>query len=407
MSAVGPETVLLIGFFFFNSFLLPAGLLYTTLLTPLFFLLIIRRRRWRFFIWYLVLTGGLAYLHAKAGADMAIYLRSYLLFTSAVIFVLWVYYFVREHPDRLGRYFQQIALYNSLFAVLALLLLFVPVLRELFWSFVPIHPAVPVTPRLKMLVYEPSFYSLQLAPVFLFYFTAYVFSPGNRYLPGLLAVGFSLILSLSFGVLGGLSIAIAVIILFHLPRLLARRKIFFLSLLGLMIGGMAVYIVMQYFPFNPVVERLDKLAEGNDPSARGRTWEAFLLSWRIAEKTSYLFGAGIGQIKEAGHQIIVEYYNYEGDWAELVRIPNTMAETLATFGLVGAVGRVVVQIGLFFYTKVYENYYRLFLFTFIFIYQFTGSYLTNIYEYAMWVVVFLPVFPQFDKRNVHAGSIVK
>ena len=79
-----------------------------------------------------------------------------------------------------------------------------------------------------------------------------------------------------------------------------------------------------------------------------------------------------------------------------------MAETLASFGIIGAVSRVIAQIVLFVATRVYDNYYRLVLFGFIFIYQFTGSYLTNVYEYLIWVIVFLPVFPRFDKQNIHA-----
>jgi hypothetical protein len=46
---------------------------------------------------------------------------------------------------------------------------------------------------------------------------------------------------------------------------------------------------------------------------------------------------------------------------------------------------------------VWRNYYRLLLFTFIFIYQFTGSFITNVAEYVIWIMAFTPVFREFDK----------
>ncbi len=74
------------------------------------------------------------------------------------------------------------------------------------------------------------------------------------------------------------------------------------------------------------------------------------------------------------------------------------AETLAVFGWVGFFLRFVVEIFLFFYTKVWTNYYRLLLFFFMFIYQFTGSFITNVAEYVIWILAFTNVFNQFDVK---------
>ncbi len=401
VARVGPGTLLLVGFYFFNTFLLPAGLLYTTLLTPLFLWFTLQRGAFRFWTVYLMLSGAVAWYHAGTGADMQVYARSYLLLTSVVVFTLWAYFFLLENSDLLGRFFREAALYNTIFTAFALVIIALPGLRSWLWSFVPIHPAVPAIPRLKLLVYEPSFYSFQLAPIFLFFLMAYLFERGQQYLTGLILVGFSLLLSLSFGVLGGLFIAVFIVLLLHIRRLFFRPKVFFLCLVLLTVGASALFLLVQFFPFHPVFVRLDKLAEGNDTSANGRTWEALLLAWQILGESNYLLGAGIGQVKETGARVIVEYYQYEGDWADLVRLPNTVAETMATFGLLGVSVRIIVQVGLFFYTQVYCNYFRLALFVFLFIYQFTGSYLTNIYEYLAWLLVFLPVFPRFDKNQVH------
>ena len=393
-----PEILLVIGLFFFNIFLLPAGLLYTTLLSPLFAVLLLKQRIWRPFLVYLVLSLIFASQHFRIGADTGAYLKSYILFTSAFVFSLWMFHFLRERKDRLAIYFQQITLYNTFFVLLALLGLLLPWLRELLWYDVPIHPAIPAFPRLRLLMYEPSFYSLLLAPVVLYYFTAFVFSTDNRHLLALVLLSLALLLSLSFGVLGGLVIAILAVFSLNAQSLLRRKRIFFASLYLLAIAAVGGVLLWEFFPFNPVVDRVEKIMAGHDSSANGRTWEAFMLAWKILEQTDIYWGAGWGQIKIVGQPIIVEYYNYEGEWRDLVRIPNASAETLASLGLLGLAGRLLAEIGLFFYTKVYDNYYRMILFSFIFIYQFTGSYLTNIYEYLIWILVFLPIFPQFNRR---------
>lgn len=393
-----PAAFLVAGFFFFNTFLLPAGLLYTTLLTPLFLLLLLKKGKWKALLWFAVLSAPIGYFHSRGGADMAVYARSFALFASAVVFTIWVCHFLLAHKDKLGEYFRVIVVYNTFLTAMAILLLPVPGANEFFWYFEPIHTAIPAFPRLKLLVYESSFYSLQLAPVFLFYFASIALTGRKPYLLSLLLLGFSLLISLSFGILGGLTIAVLLVFFLHPFSLLRRRRIFFTSIYLALFGALLLALILYYFPFNPVFDRIEKVMQGHDSSAKGRTWEAFLLAWAILGETDYWLGAGLGQIKVAGHELIVNYYQYEGKWTDLVRIPNAMAETLATFGIVGAAGRVIAQIGLFFYTKVYGNYYRLMLFAFIFIYQFTGSYLTNIYEYLIWVIVFLPVFPQFDKR---------
>lgn len=361
-------------------------------------LLLLKQSVWRPLFSYLFFSALFAFQHWRTGVDVGAYLKSYILFSSAFVFSLWGYRYLRQNYDKLGRFFQQITLYNALFVVLAIAGLVIPITREMLWYDVPIHPAIPAFPRLRLFVYEPSFYSLLLAPIFLYYFTSFVFSPDNKHLMPFGLLCFALLLSLSFGVLGGMAIAVLLVFFLNAKSLLRRKRIFFTSIY--LLGGVLVagFIMWEFFPFNPVVDRVGKIFAGHDSSANGRTWEAFMLAWKILERTDIFWGAGWGQIKIVGQPIIVEYYNYEGEWRDLVRIPNATAETLASLGLIGLVGRLLTEIGLFFYTKVYDNYYRMILFAFIFIYQFTGSYLTNIYEYLIWIIVFLPIFPQFNRK---------
>lgn len=397
---ISPEVLLVLLFFFLNTFLLPPGLLYTTLLTPLFILLIIKKRKLKYLFWYAAISIPVILYHRSIEAEMLAYAKSYLLFSSCVIFVIIAALFLKNHHHKLGGYFKNITIFNFYFTLIALIAFFLPLVNNIFWYDIALSPGLPVIPRLKMLVYEPSFYALQLAPVFLFYFVSFLFEKKADYLPGLVLLAISLILSLSFGVLGGLVIAVILVFVFNFRKLLFRKKVVYTFFYFLLISAAGLFLTLKFYPHNPLFERWNHILLGWDTSANGRTWEAFMLAWKILQKTDYLLGAGLGQIKVAGHDIIVNYYLYEGEWVDIVRIPNAMAETLVSFGFIGIIVRLFTQIGLFFYTRVHDNYYRLMLFAFIFIYQFTGSYLTNIYEYLIWILAFLPVFPQFDRRRI-------
>lgn len=376
-------------------------MLYTTLLTPYFLYRLLIRRRLKPVLVFFLLSIPIIYIHRGVGAEMGTYMKSYILFSSCVIFTAYAVLYLQKHKENLGFYFNRLVIINFFFNIIAIIGFFLPVLHDLCWYFVPLSPGLPVVPRLKMLVYEPSFYSLQLVPVFLYYFNSFITGKAGKYLLGLFLVLFSLILSLSFGVLGGLALSIVITLLFRIRSLLLRRKVFFSGVYAIVAIAALIAVILLVYPHNPIFERVYHIQQGWDTSANGRTWEAFMLAWRILQNTSYLIGAGLGQIKVAGEEIIINYYQYFGDQADIVRLPNAMAETLATFGFIGIIVRLFAEIGLFFYTRVYHNHYRLMLFCFIFIYQFTGSYLTNIYEYAIWLLAFLPVFPQFDQPTPH------
>jgi hypothetical protein len=82
-------------------------------------------------------------------------------------------------------------------------------------------------------------------------------------------------------------------------------------------------------------------------------------------------------------------------WDNGGRLPCAIAETMAQFGFVGVAVRLGLEVSFFYHTRVWKNYFRLALFIYIFVYQFTGSYLTNIAEYVIWILAFSPVFPEF------------
>jgi hypothetical protein len=161
--------------------------------------------------------------------------------------------------------------------------------------------------------------------------------------------------------------------------------------------GFVLVVVVLFFRHNPLFTRIGNIFEGQDPSGKGRTRDAFILAGQMLEQNNKYWGIGMGQIKVAGADIIRNYYLYSPQYP--VAIPNATAETLAIFGWIGLIIRFSLEIFLFFYTKVWTNYYRLLLFIFIFLYQFTGSFITNIAEYVIWIIALTNVFPQFNVRS--------
>jgi hypothetical protein len=161
-------------------------------------------------------------------------------------------------------------------------------------------------------------------------------------------------------------------------------------------------VLVLFFRQNPFFTRIRNIFSGQDSSGKGRTVEAFLLANKILQEKNEYWGIGLGQIKIAGDNIIRNYYLYNMDIT--VTIPNAAAETLAIFGWMGFMLRITVEIFLFFYTRVWTNYYRMLLFFFIFIYQFTGSFITNIAEYVIWILAFTNIFHQFDVKTENRKS---
>jgi hypothetical protein len=182
--------------------------------------------------------------------------------------------------------------------------------------------------------------------------------------------------------------------LLYFKRLTRKRRVFEFIVAGitaLLLGGL---VLLFFFPDNTLFVRIEKILSGHDSSAKGRTFEAFLLAARINELKSPWFGIGFGQVKIIGAETIRNYYAYDLDYG--IQIPNASAETIAILGWLGFGLRLFVEGFLFFRTKVWNNYFRLFLFFFIFLYQFTGSFFTSLPEYMIWIMAFTNVFPQFN-----------
>jgi hypothetical protein len=204
-----------------------------------------------------------------------------------------------------------------------------------------------------------------------------------------------LLLSLSLGVLGSLFISFFLLYVIHFQKIFYKKGFFSWLVLGLFLFINITIILIIFFPDNALFIRFANIYNGIDTSTRGRTIESFGIAWKVANERSIWFGSGLGQVKILAYDVVKKYYQYWGD-LEVVRIPNSIAETIAIFGVLGLFLRFILIFYLFFKTMVLNNYYRTILFFFVFIYQFTGSYITSHVEYAIWILAFSSAFKQFD-----------
>ena len=339
-----------------------------------------------------------AVIHFIQGVHPVFYLRSMVLLFSVYVFSLAFYQFLRL-CHTLRTLYKQLLLINIVLVGLAIVALAWPFLSKILWYSNELTLIYNVR-RLRLFTYEASYYSLLLAPIALYYYIKLLLLKLPDPLLTFLLVTIPLLLSLSFGVILGLILSLLFTILWSIRYLLTNKKFVYLFLgctVLLLIGG---YILLR-FPDNFISLRLSKIFSGRDTSFQGRTIDSFYLGYKIAELKSIWFGAGPGQTKELGLELFRTYYNHPTLPVDEIRIPNAAGDTLASFGLVGLSLRMVLEIWFFFSTRVYNNYYRLSLFVFIFIYQFTGSYITNIVEYSIWIMAFYPgLMEEFDRSAI-------
>ena len=298
--------------------------------------------------------------------------------------------------------FKSITLINIFFVAFAVCAVFVAPLRDILWFKNDITSGVSGIRRLRLLTYEPSYYSTLLVPIALYYYLRIIMTktPDKTLLFFLISV--PLLLSLSFGVILALAMSLLFLFLSDI-KLFTLKKSFPLFIVTAVVLLLALLIVLlQLFPENVVFVRIANVFSGKDTSFRGRTFDSFYLGWKIASEKSVLFGAGPGQVKLIGLDLFKEFYNFPNFPESEVRIPNSMGDTLAIYGIFGVLIRLGLQIFFFFRTRVYSNFLRLCLFLFVFTYQFTGSFITNIAEYVLWIMAFSPwIFREFDKQLIY------
>jgi hypothetical protein len=390
-------------YFFFNGFLLPHGLLYTTLLTPLFIIWLYRYPAFNLLYIFIIALIPFILVHLSNGVNVLDYIKSYLLLFSVFIFCVAFQQFLKN-TQSLPSIFKSLVVINIFFVVIALIVLVILPLRNYFWYNNPITSGIDSINRLRMLTYEPSYYSTLLLPIALYYYLKMILTDLPNKALVFFLVTMPLLLSLSFGVILGLILSLTLLFLSDIKLFTLKKRFPLYFVYGIILLFFFLIIGLAFFPDNVFFLRIANVFSGKDTSFRGRTFDSFYLGWKIAEQKSILFGVGPGQTKSIGLDFFKEFYNYSNFTESEIGIPNAVGDTLATFGILGVLLRLAIQIIFFFKTSVYENFYRLALFLFIFIYQFTGSFITNISEYVIWLMAFSPwLFKEFDKKSIYAS----
>lgn len=393
-------------YFFLNSAGLPFGLTYLTLLSPLLYYWVVTTRGKEILWPFLALILPFVVVHTIfVEVNIKTYLVSLLNLTAVYIFCQAFYTFLLVCRD-IGKILRTILLINFILCLIALPIYFTS-FAWIFWFEQVLTKGVDSFLRLRFFTYEASYYATLCIPLFYYFFLTIILKQNKTsawlLLPMILL---PFVLSFSLGVISALIFSMVIVFLVHFSSLIRKKRVLNLIVISLMILLPAIFIVVYFFPDNTLFYRLENVTSGRDTSGKGRTSEAFILSFKLLQLKSELFGIGLGQIKVLGTEIIRDFYLYPLDY-KIFAIPNASAETLAIFGMAGLFIRLFTELFLFFYTRVWTNYFRLFLFVFMFIYQFTGSFLTNHAEYVIWIFAFTEVFPQFrvQQEKQQAGEI--
>ena len=376
-------------YFFFNSTGLPLGLFYTAMLSPFFYLwLYLEGKRWLTLKFVVCLLPFVA-MQVHNGLDSSLYYVRSILLLWTVYVTVYAFCWGLLKCKNLERLFEQLIILNFCAAMLALTFLFTP-LKGVLWSldFRDLGGGGGWAPRLMLLTSEPSVYGQLMAPLLIFTVLRLLRSPGRRNFLYAALITIPLLLSQSFGALSICTATLGVVLFPRFRRLLRRPS-------SLLILGLGVLLVASIlFVPNPIARRTAQIVNGTDSSIHSRTTNAYILAYAIAESKSLWWGAGPGQAKLYGKHRLLLSLGFPTSV-----LPDSNADTFADMGIIGLLVKFILEIYLFFRTRVYTNTFRLAMFMVPFIYQFTGGYLTNVQEYLMWCFSFAPFFPWLNLQS--------
>ena len=373
-------------YFFFNRTFLPHGLLWTTIFSPLLYLWLLSIGQKRVLLKYFLVTGPLVLFQIllSSVSDPISLVRSFTLCMCIYLTAYAFAIFIRRQNERIIlRVFHILITLNFIFCIFAVVTHQIGLFDNL-WS-------EELSPRLRLLVYEPSYYGTLMVPLVSFsIFRVYSRPSAARLLVLVLSI-FPFAVCMSVGTTVGLICALGFVALLNLNHFIFRKT-------GLILMTLLCLLAMIVIQFdNIITARLLGFLAGEDSSGSVRTTQSYIVAYQIADTSSFLFGAGFGQSKVLAAQFFDEWWL----GLDFKDIGNVVAATFSEHGLYGLVVRFSVIIYLYFKMKVGRDFFRATLFWFAFVYQFTGSYITNIAEYVIWIFVFVPVFSDFAslKKN--------
>jgi hypothetical protein len=361
-------------YFLFNRFdFFPEGLLITSVLSPIFYIWLLRKRK-RFVLGpFFLLVAPFTLVHS---IDGGIHWRDY---TVSFLLLLTVYvtayaFAVRLHelPCSLGRLVRPLIWINFAVACVGLLVRFTP-----WYTYMWVEQGSDVGGygfiRYRMFTYEASDYALTIAPLVLYAYWQFVGQRSWNNLRLLVAAVIPFFMASSFGVIGCSVLGILI------SQTVTEK--YRIQVKWILIASVLAMVGYASLPSTSNVKaRIDNILTGNDSSANLRAADSYVAAYKIAGMRDLWFGAGIGQAK----LYVPEVETWSGNAVQ--RLPCVMADTLATFGILGFALRLLIEGSFFVKGKTYKDPFRLSLFIVLFTLQFGGSYMSNSAEYCGWIV---------------------
>lgn len=382
-------------YFFFNSFGLPLGLTYLMILSPLFFLKTVQRYI-KFYLLFIVFVLFYLGVHSILGIDNLFeYFKSLTLHFIVAVLGVSFYDQLKRKPFQVAYAIEVLALLNIIAVFFAFIVMKIPGIGTKIWRV----SAFEGSRQLRMLVYEPSFYALLLIPIFFYFYNLLLQRKSWTNIIVFSMIIISFLLSRSLGVIAAIVISIG--IYYWDFSVLKKKKNLYVAFAFFGIGSFVVIILFAFFPEYVLVKRTLSFLRGEDISGVARVLDPWTLGYQILQQKNEFFGIGWGHIKILGHEIISKQYNYGKSLNIRVTIPNATAEIFILLGYLGLFVKMFIEICLYRIMKVKYSRFRSLIFWFIFVYQFTGSFSSNLAEYILWIIAFTRISDfDFASQNV-------
>lgn len=361
-----------IAFFVNGPAFFPPGLLFTSMLSPLLYFWLLAKRRRFVLEGFLVAIFPFALANAIQGMKIRIFLPSFLLLMTVYV-TTYAFAVAIQEMRSLHRLLRTLIWMNLGLAIVGLAVRFTSV-YALMWA-TP-EDTTSKTIRFRGFASEASLYSTLLLPLLLFSYWTFVRRRTRANFILLMATAIPLFMSLSYGIIGGIAIALIVVYLAG-GKGVSRFKWIALTMLVLCVG----YVALPRT--NPIRKRAIDMFSGSDASEYLRTTASYIAGYREADSKDLWFGVGLGETKDVGLTYIT--WNHQSG---STHFPCVVAETLGELGVIGLTFRFLLEFYFFFRTKTYSDPYRLSLFVAIFVFQFGGSFKDNLAEYMVWILAF-------------------
>ncbi len=380
--------LLVLIFFIFNAVFLPPPLLWINFLSIFYIFKVLNSKSILIFIGFIFLLGMFSIIHFYNGVDFESYRNSSLIYILVAYTAIAVRVYIVNNSDKIDAFYKLMVKYNFVLYIVGLLLFFLEIPSKVFIVY---DYGGRDLPRMRGLLYEPSYYALFLTPWVIYAMLKNIKSKASKSdLKYFLLLIIPFIATVSIGVISALFLALVIVgVLRVFSYMKLNRKVMLITTAIFF----ALIILVLLYP-HVILSRVASILNGEDGSANQRTIGSLDVSYQIMKERSTLFGIGSGQIKTIGKEIFNNYFNYQE--YNLPRIPNAIGETMATFGFVGLAIRLIIEFLIFIKFRVHKNNYLLTLFLFLFIYQFTGSFITSTMEYIFWLFLTIPVFREFN-----------